>query len=52
LIKHPASVLQSVTGGYLYHCAFCRIQFYDLRRQSRMREGAIIKRSLENSRSV
>jgi hypothetical protein len=52
LIKHPVSVLQSVTGGYLYHCAFCRIQFYDLRGQGRMREGAIIKMSRENPRSV
>jgi hypothetical protein len=29
-------MLQSIAGGTLYHCAFCRIQFYDLRRLSRL----------------
>ena len=33
LVKTPISVFQSLTGGKLYHCLFCRIQFYDLRHQ-------------------
>jgi hypothetical protein len=37
LIKTPISMLQSFAGGYLYHCGFCRIQFYDRRRQARAR---------------
>jgi hypothetical protein len=32
LIKTPISVFQSLIGGNLYHCGFCRIQFYDVRR--------------------
>jgi ribosomal protein L40E len=31
VIKSMSSMLQSVLGGRLYHCNFCRIQFYDLR---------------------
>jgi hypothetical protein len=37
LVKTPISVFQALTGGKLYHCLFCRIQFYDLRRRSRQR---------------
>jgi hypothetical protein len=37
LIKNPISVLQSLTGGKLYHCLFCRIQFYDLRDRVKQR---------------
>jgi hypothetical protein len=31
VIKSFSSVLQGLLGGRLYHCNFCRIQFYDLR---------------------
>jgi len=34
MIRTPISVFQSLTGGSLYHCFFCRIQFYDLRRRN------------------
>ena len=27
----PVSMFQMLLGGSLYHCGFCRIQFYDLR---------------------
>jgi hypothetical protein len=27
----PASILQHLLGGKLYHCRGCRLQFYDLR---------------------
>jgi len=30
-LRTPFSVVQSLLGGQLYHCGFCRIQFYDLR---------------------
>lgn len=31
LIHSPLSVLNSLLGGKLYHCVFCRIQYYDIR---------------------
>ena len=31
VLKSPISMLQAALGGHLYHCTFCRIQFYDLR---------------------
>jgi hypothetical protein len=37
LIRTPISLLQSLTGGNLYHCGFCRIQFYDHRDRNRER---------------
>jgi hypothetical protein len=33
--RTPASLFQSLLGGNLYHCFFCRLQFYDLRRRHR-----------------
>ncbi len=29
----PWSKIQRFLGGRLYHCLFCRLQFYDCRRQ-------------------
>jgi len=31
VIKSLSSVMQGLLGGRLYHCNYCRIQFYDLR---------------------
>lgn len=31
VIKTFSSVIQGLLGGRLYHCNYCRIQFYDLR---------------------
>jgi DNA-directed RNA polymerase subunit RPC12/RpoP len=31
MIKGPRSFLQRIMGGTLYHCWYCRLQFYDLR---------------------
>jgi hypothetical protein len=31
MLKSPVSVLQRVFGGRLYHCRYCRAQFYDRR---------------------
>jgi hypothetical protein len=31
VIKSFSSVVQGLLGGRLYHCNYCRIQFYDLR---------------------
>jgi DNA-directed RNA polymerase subunit RPC12/RpoP len=31
MYKGAASLLQRVLGGELYHCRYCRIQFYDTR---------------------
>lgn len=35
LIKTPTSMVHALLGGYLYHCVFCRIQFYDVRKRAR-----------------
>jgi hypothetical protein len=32
MYRHPLSLLQRLLGGKLYHCRYCRIQFYDWRR--------------------
>jgi hypothetical protein len=29
--RSPSSLLAKVRGGKLYHCIFCRLQFYSLR---------------------
>ncbi len=29
--RHPMSLLQRMMGGRIYHCRFCRLQFYDRR---------------------
>jgi hypothetical protein len=34
-LKTPMSLLQAGLGGSLYHCVFCRIQFYDVRSRAR-----------------
>lgn len=34
MYKGPLNVIAAVLGGRLYHCAFCRIQFYDFRTSS------------------
>lgn len=31
LTKNPFSMVQALFGAHLYHCVFCRFQFYDLR---------------------
>jgi hypothetical protein len=31
VVKTFSSVVQGLLGGRLYHCNYCRIQFYDLR---------------------
>ena len=31
ILKNPFRLLQMILGGNLYHCEFCRIQFYDVR---------------------
>ena len=31
VIKSFSSVIKGLLGGRLYHCNYCRIQFYDLR---------------------
>jgi hypothetical protein len=31
MVRGPRSFLQRLMGGTLYHCWFCRLQFYDLR---------------------
>ena len=31
LMKGPGSFVQRLMGGTLYHCWYCRLQFYDLR---------------------
>lgn len=31
LYTHPVSMWNRLSGGRLYHCPFCRIQFYDRR---------------------
>jgi hypothetical protein len=36
VIKSFSSVLQGLLGGRLYHCNYCRIQFYDLRHTSKV----------------
>lgn len=30
---HPWTMLQRILGGKLYHCRYCRVQFYDRRRR-------------------
>jgi hypothetical protein len=35
VIKSLWSMLQGLLGGRLYHCNYCRIQFYDLRHTMR-----------------
>jgi hypothetical protein len=34
----PASIIQYLLGGHLYHCLNCRLQFYDLRPLARARQ--------------
>ena len=31
VIKSISSMIRALLGGRLYHCNYCRIQFYDLR---------------------
>ena len=31
MLKTPMSLLQKMMGGRLYHCRYCRLQFYDRR---------------------
>lgn len=31
MLRNPLRYMQRFLGGSLYHCQFCRIQFYDLR---------------------
>ena len=34
MLKTPMSLLHKMTGGRLYHCRYCRLQFYDRRGQA------------------
>lgn len=36
LVRSPYRMLHHLMGGTLYHCAFCRLQFYDLRKRKDM----------------
>ncbi len=36
VIKTFSSVVQGLLGGRLYHCVYCRIQFYDLRHSTKI----------------
>lgn len=31
MVRSPRNFLQRILGGTLYHCWYCRLQFYDLR---------------------
>jgi len=42
VLRTPLSLLQSLIGGSLYHCMFCRLQFYDVRRRRAIRVSAPI----------
>jgi DNA-directed RNA polymerase subunit RPC12/RpoP len=35
----PFNLMERLAGGRLYHCCFCRIQFYDRRRLSQEVDG-------------
>jgi DNA-directed RNA polymerase subunit RPC12/RpoP len=34
MTKSPLSLLERMCGGLLYHCRFCRLQFYDRRKST------------------
>lgn len=36
VVKNLSSVVQGLLGGRLYHCNYCRIQFYDLRHTTKL----------------
>jgi hypothetical protein len=38
MLKSPRSLLQRMLGGRLYHCWFCRLQFYDVRPRKKQRK--------------
>lgn len=31
MLKTPINIFRRITGGKIYHCRFCRVQFYDKR---------------------
>jgi hypothetical protein len=37
VIRTPVSMLQGLIGAQLYHCVYCRLQFYDLRGRNHKR---------------
>jgi hypothetical protein len=39
LYKNPLSLVQLLLGGRLYHCYYCRLQFYDLRKPAETARG-------------
>ncbi len=39
-MKNPMSLVQKLLGGSLYHCVYCRLQFYDLRKLSSVETAA------------
>jgi hypothetical protein len=47
LLRNPFRMAQMLLGGTLYHCEYCRIQFYDLR--SRLRDPEPPKELSETS---
>jgi hypothetical protein len=40
VIHTPLSILNALLGGKLYHCVFCRIQYYDVRGRKPKADGA------------
>jgi len=39
MYRGPVNFLSWALGGNLYHCTFCRIQFYDVRKPPELRDG-------------
>ena len=40
MIRTFSSIVQCLLGGRLYHCLYCRIQFYDLRHSLKIQAGS------------
>jgi hypothetical protein len=34
MVTGPLNILEHLAGGKLYHCCFCRLQFYDRRKRA------------------
>jgi hypothetical protein len=34
MVVGPLNVLERLSGGKLYHCCFCRVQFFDRRKRA------------------
>jgi len=42
LVRSPRSFFQRIMGGTLYHCWYCRLQFYDVRPRKRAERKLIV----------